>query len=221
MIFSRSVFYGTTPIGMAMTVRGNPAVLVVDDDPQVLDLFGQFLEDEYAVHAASSGGEALEQLSASIDVVLLDRRMPDMSGDEVLERIRDRGYDCRVAMITAVRPDVDVVDMAFDDYVVKPVTSSKLKNTIDSLLAWDEYDEIAREYFAVAEKLEILEAEYPRSALEEREEYRALREELRSLRSQADGAATDLVPTTLSTISEGSDRSDPVLKESLEFSSDQ
>jgi DNA-binding response OmpR family regulator len=90
-------------------------VLVVDDEPDVADSYAAFLRDRYDVRTAYGGEPALAALDEDIDVVLLDRRMPDMFGDEVLESIRGRGFECRVAMITAVDPDVDIIDMEFDD----------------------------------------------------------------------------------------------------------
>jgi CheY-like chemotaxis protein len=97
-------------------------ILVVDDEQPIADLFARWLEDEYDVRVAYSGGEALASLDDSLDVVLLDRDMPDMSGDGVLDTIRSRGIDCRVGMVTAVEPDFDVLTLGYDAYVVKPVT---------------------------------------------------------------------------------------------------
>ncbi len=70
----------------------NQTVLVVDDEQGLADLYANWLEDRYTVHTSYNGTDALETLSQEIDVVLLDRRMPDMSGDEVLTEIRNRGF---------------------------------------------------------------------------------------------------------------------------------
>lgn len=49
--------------------------------------------------------------------------MPGMSGQEVLEAIRDRGYGCMVAMLTVVEPDIDIIKIGFDKYLhVSPQT---------------------------------------------------------------------------------------------------
>ena len=96
-------------------------VLVVDDNRAVADTYAAFLDGEYAVRTAYGGEAALEALDASVDVMLLDRRMPDRSGDEVLAETNSRALDPRVVMLTAVDPDFDIVDMPFDAYVVKPV----------------------------------------------------------------------------------------------------
>lgn len=169
----------------------------MDDDPQLLEVYRHYLEDRYELDSATSGEAALEALSPETDVVLLDRRMPGMSGSEVAAAIRERGYDCRVAMVTALAPEVDIVDMGIDDYLVKPATRSKLRNVVDSLLRWGDYDSVLREYFELSRKAAVLEEESAREELESSEEYRRLKARLETLRSEADElveeAETDVV----------------------------
>ena len=59
-------------------------VMLVDDEPTLVDLYETFLSGEYDVRTATGGTEALEVMDESVDVALLDRRMPELSGDEVL-----------------------------------------------------------------------------------------------------------------------------------------
>lgn len=174
-----------------MTTNRDPKVLVVDDDPQILDVFSKFLDDAYHVQTAVGGREALDVMSDDIDVVLLDRRMPGMKGREVLALIREHGYECRVAMVTAVEPDLDIIDMGFDDYLVKPVTQSNLENVIDSLLRWDDYDAVLREYFEVARKVGLLEEEKSAEDLDSSEEYQELKRRLTTLKPEADESIAD------------------------------
>jgi DNA-binding response OmpR family regulator len=82
-------------------------------------------------------------------VVLLDRRMPGMSGDEVLEHIKDWELECRVVMVTAVDPDENIIEMGFDDYLSKPVSKSKVIDTIDQLVLFDRYEELLTEYHSL------------------------------------------------------------------------
>ncbi|WP_311173658.1 bacterio-opsin activator domain-containing protein [Halobellus ordinarius] len=134
----------------------DPVVLVVDDDRDLTDTCAYWLREEYDVRVAYGGEEALEKMDDTVDVVLLDRRMPDLSGDEVLEAIDDRGFDCRVAMMTAVDPDTDIVEMPFDEYLVKPVGQDGLRETVEELLVRSEFDEEVREYFALESTEEAL-----------------------------------------------------------------
>jgi len=161
-------------------------VLVVDDEPDVADAYAAQLEDEYIVSTAYSGQEALDQLDDSIDVVLLDRRMPGISGDEVLEHIRDRGLECRVAMVTAVDPDFDIIEMPFDDYVIKPVSRDDLFQTIERLLTSSEYESKLRKYYSLTAKHATLMSNKPESELAESEEFAELEDKMASLRDDLD-----------------------------------
>ncbi|MDR5656666.1 response regulator [Halodesulfurarchaeum sp. HSR-GB] len=168
--------------------EATPTVMIVDDEVNITELFGVWLEADYDVRMANSGEEALAELDESVDVVLLDRRMPGLSGDEVLEEIRDRGYDCRVAMVTAVDPDFDVIEMGFDDYLTKPIDREGLESAIESLLDRKEYDDAMQEYYALTSKKAALESSKPASELEASEEYAELKAEIETLEGDLEGA---------------------------------
>jgi DNA-binding response OmpR family regulator len=163
-----------------------PSVLVVEDEADLADLYAAWLGGEYDVRTAYGGHEAIEQLSEDIDVILLDRRMPGLSGDEVLVAIRDRGIDARVAMVTAVEPDFDIVEMGFDDYLVKPVTRESLMDTVESLRRRSEYDSGVQELYAIASKKAVLESEKGQAALEDSEEYADLQSRYDELQEELD-----------------------------------
>lgn len=74
--------------------QGPPRVLIVDDDQDLADTYAVWLSDHCDVETAHSGVQARKMLDSDYDVVLLDRRMPGVPGDEVLEDIRQRGLDC-------------------------------------------------------------------------------------------------------------------------------
>jgi len=63
-------------------------VLIVDDEEPLGELYSQYLADHYETRLATTSGEALVELTEEIDLVLLDRRLPGMSGDELLEHIQ-------------------------------------------------------------------------------------------------------------------------------------
>jgi len=171
---------------------GETTILIVDDEPAVTDVYAAHLEEEYDVRTAYGGEEALEQLGEDVNAVLLDRRMPGMSGDEVLEHIRDEGYDCRVAMVTAVDPDFDILGMGFDDYVVKPVSRDNLYGTVDQLLTYSTYDDTFQEYFSLVSKRAALRTSKSQSALETSEEYQELSDRIDELKDELDDTLTDM-----------------------------
>jgi DNA-binding response OmpR family regulator len=164
-----------------MSDADRPVVLIVEDEPDVAETYRLWLDADYDVRMAHSGDEGLDELDGSVDVVLLDRMMPGLSGDEVLERIRDRGLDCRVAMVTAVEPDFDILEMGFDAYLCKPIKSDQLHETVENLLGRSEYDDLLQEYYALVEKQATLEAAKSNAELTESEEYVAVQERIAEL----------------------------------------
>lgn len=171
-----------------MSSGSEPAtVLVVDDEEEVADVYALRLRNEYDTRVAYGGEEALDTIDIDVDIVLLDRRMPDISGDEVLERIREKGYDCRVIMLTAVDPGLDIVEMPFDDYLCKPVEKEDLVAAINQQLQIQRYDDQLSEYFEVTSKLALLESELPPQQLETSDELDRLTERADELRGELDG----------------------------------
>ena len=163
-----------------------PLVLVVEDERDLSDLYRTWLGKTYRVRTARDGRAALDELDDEVDVVLLDRRMPDLSGDEVLDRIRERNLDCRIAMVTAVEPDTDIVDMAFDDYLVKPVSEEELVRTVENLRIRDEYGDGVKRLFSLASKKALLESEKDMLELESSSDYQRLCSDLGDLRADLD-----------------------------------
>lgn len=137
-----------------------PTVLVVDDDHQLADLYAAWLRGEYDVRTAYGGAEGIEAMNDGVDVALVDRLMPRVTGDEVLETIRESDEcDCRVSIVTAVEPDFEIIEMGFDEYVVKPVRRREIEAVVGSLVTRTEYSEKIQEFFALASKRAALEAE--------------------------------------------------------------
>lgn len=165
-------------------------VLVVDDEEGLADLYAIWLRDRHTVETAYDGEAALDALDEDVDVVLLDRQMPGVSGDDVLETIRERSLDCRVAMVTAVEPELDIVDLGFDDYLRKPVDRETLRETVDRLLRRSAYDETVQRYFAAARKHALL-TESNNPSVTESAEFEALEDRLDDLRSRLDDVVDD------------------------------
>jgi len=107
-------------------------ILVVDDEKNIRILFRDELEEAgYVVELAESGKEALQKVEAAApDLVILDIRMADMTGIEVLQAIREKHKDLPVIMCTAVRglkDDFTIWDAEVFAYLTKPVDLDELK----------------------------------------------------------------------------------------------
>jgi DNA-binding response OmpR family regulator len=167
-------------------------VLVVEDETELADLYAEYLRDDHDVDIAYSGEEALETVTDAYDVVLLDRRMPVVSGNEVLAAIEEQNLDCRVAMVTAVNPDFDIIRLGIDDYLVKPVTRQEMRETVDRLLTIQEYSERLQELTSKKLKRNVLEVEKMPSQLDDSTEFERLTAEIESLEREVESIADDL-----------------------------
>ena len=113
-------------------------ILVVDDEQYVRELLKRTLEQEgYAVTLAADGSSALVRLREHTpDLVLLDIRMPDLTGYQVLEHIREQS-DIPVIMLTGVLEPTAVeqsVGLGADDYIRKPFNPRVLLARIEAKL---------------------------------------------------------------------------------------
>ena len=122
-------------------MKDKPVILVVDDQPQNIELLEAHLVTQgYEIIPAESGEEALEKLSGNhVDLVLLDVKMPGMSGFEVLAKLRADKKTGRipVIMITAHKESEDRVKAlksGCDDFIFKPFDKHELLARVKSLL---------------------------------------------------------------------------------------
>lgn len=169
---------------MADPSNQSATVLIVEDERNLADLYAEWLGDAYSVKTVYDGEEALDLLDETVDVVLLDRRMPGLSGDEVLDIIHDRSLATRVAIVSAVTPDFDIIEMGFDAYVVKPVSKDQLHDVVDTMLTRAAYDTQIRELYRLIETKAALEAEKSSGELASSEAYDDLENRLATLRDE-------------------------------------
>ena len=113
-------------------------ILVVEDDRNMRLLTAARLEDQYTVVTAADGIEALEHIhKGGIDMIIADIMMPRMDGYELLQTIRQEGYDTPYLMLTA-KETLDDKQRGFslgtDDYMTKPFSSDELMWRISALL---------------------------------------------------------------------------------------
>lgn len=161
-------------------------VLVVEPDPDTRQTYVQWLDRNYDVTTAASGGEALNGADEA-DVILLDRRLPDRSGDEVAAELAGRVGAPMVALLSTVDPDPDIVDLRCDDYLLKPLSESELSEAVRRLVRRADYDDRIATYASLASKRATLESAVPMDELLGDPEYDALCRRTESLRRELDG----------------------------------
>jgi len=174
----------------AMSVE-DPRVLMIDDEKKVADAYALRLEDIAEVTVAYGGEDGLGAVDDQHppDVVLLDRHMPGLSGDEVLDRLRERGIRSRIIMVTAIDPGLGILDMPFDDYLSKPVDREDLRAAVDQQCQVLAY-ELLGEYFRLESKRAVLEAELPPEEIDDHEGLADIKDRL----SVTEGRVRGLLP---------------------------
>lgn len=183
---------------MSAETHARPSVLVVDDEAALAELYAEWLREHYDVTAVSSGEDALDALTPDVDVILLDRNMPGLSGDDVLVTLRNRGFHCRVVLVTGDSLELDIVDLGFDDYLQKPVEPDDLVAAVERLLDRDPVDDLRGRLSSLQITRNIMELEIDDEALAADDAYRTLCDrighleaELSERREAVSGQTTD------------------------------
>jgi DNA-binding response OmpR family regulator len=119
---------------------GDIDVLVVDDEKDVVEVVGHFLEEEgYTVHTAYDGEEALEMASGDVDLIVLDIMLPGVDGYEVCRKLRSRveTEDIPIVFLSAKTEEEDQIEglmLGGDDYLTKPVSPQVLVAHVKAVL---------------------------------------------------------------------------------------
>src|SRR5688500_3148147 len=113
-------------------------ILVVDDEPPILDLIASYLRaDGFNVHTAQDGPSALAQARAlRPDLIVLDVMLPGMDGMEVCRRIQQE-FDVYILMLTARAEEIDKIvglSVGADDYLTKPFSPRELVVRVKAIL---------------------------------------------------------------------------------------
>ncbi len=115
----------------------SPRLLYVEDETEIAAIVVEMLEDEYAVDHAVTGEEALRlALGRRYDVMVVDRRLPGMSGVELVDAVRTARIATPALMLTAlgtVDDRVSGLDAGADDYLVKPFDVEELRARLRAL----------------------------------------------------------------------------------------
>jgi DNA-binding NtrC family response regulator len=121
----------------------NARIIVVDDDESIRKTMKAILEDEgYIVDLAESGKEAIQKTNAqTYNLALLDIRLPDMEGVDLLKSMKESIPRTRKIMVTgypSMQNAISAVNKNADAYLVKPVDVEKLLDTVKEQLRLQE-----------------------------------------------------------------------------------
>ena len=134
------------------------SILIVDDEKKICEFIKAFLDNEgYCTDVAYDGNSAIDKLnSKKYNLVILDRMIPDISGEKICEYIR-RESDVPIVMLTAKIEDEDKIDgfkLGCDDYICKPFNINELILRVKAILKRSRnfYD---KEIISYGDELEI------------------------------------------------------------------
>ena len=123
------------------SIETTPRVLVVEDEPDIAALIAyQLTREGFRVETIGNGTEALVAIDKEApDLVVLDRMLPGLSGDEVIQRLRDdtETLGIPVLMLTAKREQEDRIEgleLGADDYLTKPFSPRELVLRVQAVL---------------------------------------------------------------------------------------
>jgi len=121
-----------------MKMRNKDTILVVDDERGVRQSFNMLLKDSYHLLLAETGKEAMEVFKKnSVDLILLDIRLPDFENLELLEKLKEIDPYTEIIMVTAVndvRTAVKAIKLGAYEYIVKPFDVDDVLTSIDRAL---------------------------------------------------------------------------------------
>jgi len=128
------------------------SVLILEDERMVADIFSDYFSDSYHVQYVQTGNEALDVYTEDIDLLIIDRKLDGISGDEVAACIREDHGDQLVLCVSGVEPGNDICELKYDDYIHKPVEEEEMKTRLERLLTRAELDPTARTYLSLRSK---------------------------------------------------------------------
>lgn len=108
-----------------------PTVVLAEDDDELRSTLALWLRDgAWEVREAPNGEAALAEVDASVDALVLDRRMPELSGPEVVDRLGDTAFGGVVVAMSAYKPDSHLDETDVADYIIKPLDRETLLTTL-------------------------------------------------------------------------------------------
>jgi DNA-binding NtrC family response regulator len=151
------------------------SILVVEDEEDVRSGIAELIDKEkFFVFEAATGAEAIEKAAGiyswfEFGIVLLDIKLPDMSGIEVLKKIKAENFNLCVIMVTAMKDiplAVEAMKEGATDYVTKPFSGAELAEKIEKL---DRAMEMERNFFFMNDRLDKWRADFDKRVIEARQ----------------------------------------------------
>lgn len=113
-------------------------ILICDDELGIRESLKLILENEYEISGVTNGTDCLEYLkNNSVDLILMDIKMPKVSGLDILKQIKAVNPDIKVIMVTgykSVETATEALQIGASDYIVKPFSSRDILEKVSKIL---------------------------------------------------------------------------------------
>lgn len=136
--------------------RGLPRVLIVDDDPRQVELLSSWLSAEYDVVTATDSKAAREALDETIDVAILDRHLPDTTGEKIVENARQAGISPPTGFLSSADVSVSATELPADLLLSKPATRERVIEAVNTLYRMNELSALGRKVRAREHRLQFV-----------------------------------------------------------------
>lgn len=115
-------------------MTADTTILLVEDNNDLADLYQHYLDTAYEVRLAQTGQEALDKATPTVDLIILDYKLPDISGIEVQEQLRSDDLTIPTVMISGTDPEVLRDGDKALIWLVKPFYKEELQEAIEEVL---------------------------------------------------------------------------------------
>ncbi|ERG97038.1 winged helix-turn-helix transcriptional regulator [Haloquadratum walsbyi] len=140
------------------------SALIIEDESMIAELYMNYLSEDYDPHYYESAKEALSSTIDEDIITILDRRLPNISGDEVAARLKTKVDTCLILAVSGVEPGEGITELPIDDYLQKPVKKDELLSRLSNLELRLGLPPEEQQYLAVRSKQRALRDAYGRSA---------------------------------------------------------
>ena len=128
------------------------STMIVEDEQMVVSIIEDYFPDSYDIRSAETAQRALDTYHDDIELLIFDRRLREMSGDELAASIRAEHKKQLMLCVSGVKPGNDIHQLQCDEYIQKPFTEDELKTKVELLLNRTELEHPAREYLSLRSK---------------------------------------------------------------------
>jgi CheY-like chemotaxis protein len=184
-----------------------PGILVVDDEDGLARLYQIWLQEgDHSADVTTDPTTIDYGTVEEVAVLVVDRSMPDTTGDELLRELTDAGFDGRTIVVSAIDVDTDIIDLPLDAYLQKPVSKPALNDAVSRVLAWEDYTPVLGAYARAVSKAAVIRAELSADRRQQSEAYRGLVGRIHRLHDDVRDTLEDLDEVAFVTVFGDGDR---------------